>query len=115
MKDLYTLPKLSPKNEDLNREWFIYFRYNGGENGDIKLFKYRCNLNQIDSIKDRKKEASLMIEVLNQKLRQGWNPLHGDILSPDKKPLLIFINEILEGKLTTMKKTSKKTYSKMVF
>lgn len=72
MKSIYTNPKIV-KYDDLNKSWFVYFRYNN------KLFRYKFGINYQKTYKKRLIEAEALRDALAQKLKEGWNPNIPDI------------------------------------
>lgn len=67
MKSIFTIPKVV-KYDDLNKSWFVYFRYDG------KLIRKKYGINYIDDYKKRLIEANIVRDALHEKLLEGWNP-----------------------------------------
>lgn len=67
MKSIYTEPKLA-KYETTEKDWFIWFRYNG------KLKPIKRGLNYIKDYKERLKAFNELLKVVKQRLKEGWNP-----------------------------------------
>lgn len=74
MKSIYSTPKVV-KYDDLSKSWFVYFRYNK------KLFRYKYGINYINNYKKRLIEANALRDVLESKLKKGWNPNIPDLYS----------------------------------
>jgi integrase len=91
MKSIYTTPKIV-KYDDLNKSWFVYFRYNN------KLFRYKCGINYIDSYKKREAEIEALRDALHLKLREGWNPLIPDLVIDQSLTLSEAIDFSIEKK-----------------
>lgn len=64
-KSIYTIPKLVKAKEG----WYVYLRYNS------KKKVYKADLNKISNLKEREREANVLIKVLYEQLKSGWNPL----------------------------------------
>lgn len=71
-KSIFTIPKVV-KYDDLNKSWYVYFRYNG-----TKLC-YKKGINYIKNYNKRLAEANALKEALHEKLKKGWNPLIPDM------------------------------------
>lgn len=71
MKAIFTIPKIvKPKDE--NKDWVIYFRYNGTP------IRKKYGINYIKDLKKRQEEAELICQGLHLKLKKDWNPLVPD-------------------------------------
>ena len=82
MKSIFTKPKVV-KYDDLNKPWYVYFRYSG------KLFRFKYGINYIKNRKKRELEANALCKALHQKLLDGWNPLIPELQSFDANMNLI--------------------------
>lgn len=71
MKSIFTIPKVV-KYDDLNKPWFVFFRYDG------VLVRKKYGINYINNYNSRLAEANLICKALHQKLIEGWNPFLGD-------------------------------------
>ncbi len=85
MKPIYTTPKIV-KFEDLNKAWYVYFRYDG------KIFRYKYGINYIKDYSKRLVEAESISRLLLEKLKSGWNPNIPDIVN--KQSELSFIDSL---------------------
>jgi integrase len=67
----FTIPKVI-KYDDLNKSWYVYFRFGGNK------LVYKKGINYIKSYKKRLSEANALAKALHEKLKSGWNPLIPD-------------------------------------
>jgi integrase len=112
MKANFTSPKICPADFDMNKEWFVYFRYTHPSSGIRKLFKFKAGLNSVSNKKVRKQEAQALSYVLTEKLKSGWNPFFDDIRPSDsEKSLIVFLREIYNIKVPNLRKTSIHSYN----
>lgn len=87
MKAIFTIPKIvKPKDE--NKDWVIYFRYNGTP------IRKKYGINYIKDLKKRQAEANLVCETLHLKLKKDWNPLVPDF--EEKPGDILTIGEALD-------------------
>jgi len=82
MKSIFTTPKIV-KYDDLSKAWYVYFRYNN------KLFRYKYGINYINNYKKRLLEANSIRDVLDDKLKKGWNPNIPDIYNSTSDMTLV--------------------------
>lgn len=106
----YTTPKLCTCNGDLSKPWFVYFRYQDGD--EKKLFRYKMGLNYFETKKERVQEGNAIIRALSVKLEDGWNPItdcreEGD----EDKNIIDTLLEILMLKKAYITERSYKTYA----
>lgn len=67
MKSIYTTPKVT-SYDDLNKPWFVWFRYNG------RLYRFKQGINRYKNYRTRMQEAAALCAALTHKLKSGWNP-----------------------------------------
>lgn len=67
----FTVPKVI-KFDDLDKYWYVYFRY------QRQIFRYKKGINYIKNYNKRLIEANALKNALYQKLKDGWNPLVPD-------------------------------------
>lgn len=72
LKPIFTKTKIV-KYDDLNKQWFVYFRY------DKKQFRYKNGINYYKTYKERLQEAKALCCVLDEKLRAGWDPINNTL------------------------------------
>lgn len=105
MKSIYTIPKVV-KYDDLNKPWFIYFRYNK------KLFRFKFGINYIQNYKERLLEANALKDALLLKLKDGWNPNIPDVITQvNNFSLPEALDFALEKKKSVLAKKSISDYS----
>ncbi len=68
MKNYWTIPKLKTYPEYSDKEWYIWFRFNG------KSIQIKKGLNQIINLEERKLEGKALAKVLEYRLEKGWIP-----------------------------------------
>lgn len=97
LSSIYSIPKLCKSQKG----WYVHFRYNKRQK------RYKLGLNTIDDLKDREIEANILIKILSEKLKNGWNPFNEN---PIEDEGLLFI-DALDFALNKKKDhLSKKTY-----
>lgn len=62
----WTIPKVKAYPKDSNKEWYVWFRFNG----ILKIVK--LGLNKIVNHEERLKEVQAMADVLHERLQKGW-------------------------------------------
>lgn len=101
-KSVFTIPKVV-KYDDLNKSWYVYFRYNGTK------ICFKKGINYIKNYNKRLSEANALATALHDKLKKGWNPLIPDAFDTSSEMNLI---EALDFALEKKKDTlAPKTYS----
>ncbi|MDD5013687.1 MAG: site-specific integrase [Atribacterota bacterium] len=105
-RKLYTAPILCPKDRNMDKEWFVYFRYLNPITGERKAFKFRNDLNQIKNRSERIHEGNALVDVIREQLKAGWNPFTKEVKKPDENKTLI---EHLQENLNTKGSLSEKT------
>ncbi|NMC57842.1 MAG: site-specific integrase [Candidatus Methanofastidiosa archaeon] len=110
MKPLFTEPKIIHFNYDMNREWYIYFRYY--HQGKWRKKTYKSGINRFKKKEDRMREACNLRDALAFKLKsEGWNPFGESNHQDRTKTICQAIDEILETKRSSMKVKSIRTYN----
>ena len=111
MKPNFTIPKLSPKDGDMSKPWFVFFRYTDMTSGEQKLFKFKKGFASIYSKAERIKYGHALIRSLTVELKSGLNPLTGNMEDEKPvKPLVQWLNDIMDTKRTVLKRKSVRTY-----
>lgn len=64
----WTIPKVKAYPKEINKEWYVWFRFNG----ILKIVK--LGLNKISNREERLQEAQAMADVLHERLQKGWIP-----------------------------------------
>ena len=69
----YKLAKLYDADNDLSRQWFVYFYFKHPENGKFVRFRKWIS-NRIRTKSGRRDVAHAIIKSFNIKLQRGWSP-----------------------------------------
>jgi integrase len=97
----FTIPKVV-KYDDLNKSWYVFFRYKG------KLCRYKKGINYVLNYNKRLIEANSLKNALLARLKTGWNPLIPDAFETGSEMNLIqALDFALEKKKDTL---APKTY-----
>lgn len=100
-KSNFTIPKVV-KYDDLEKPWYVYFRYNG------QKIVYKKGINYIKNYNKRLSEANALATALHEKLKKKWNPLIPDAFDTSIQMNLVqALDFALEKKKTNL---SPKTY-----
>jgi site-specific recombinase XerD len=75
-KSIFTIPKVV-KYDDLNKSWYIYFRFNN------ELFRFKFGINKIKNYNERLRECETICKAIHQKLKDGWDPTIPDLYKYD--------------------------------
>lgn len=101
IKSNFTKPKVV-KYDDLNKSWYVFFRYNR------QLFRFKFGINYIKNYNKRLAEANALKDALHLKLKNGWNPLVPETFAfGSEMTLLQALDFALEKKKDTL---APKTY-----
>ena len=103
----YLPPKLT-----IGKEWYIHYSVTNPETGKKKRFKIK--LNYIQSEKERRKVAKILIAEIQQKLSLGWNPLFGKNTTCAEKPLFEIFDLFLKIKSKEMELQSMHSYKSYI-
>jgi integrase len=80
----YKLPRLFPKDADMDKYWFVHFDYLNPETGKFQRFKEYSDLNRIPNKRERLKKAEAMKATITQLLLNGYNPFENVL--PEQEP-----------------------------
>lgn len=106
MKNRFTTPKVKSYPIESGKDWYVWFRFNNGNPIRIKE-----GINKIPDYDQRLEEANLLAEVLDDKLKKGWNPTRKKFL-PQPENLKYNILEAFDLAFENFKiKLAEKTYS----
>lgn len=72
-KKNYTEPVICNHNNDLSKDWYVFFRFK--HEGKIHKFKRREGVNRIKKLDKRLIEIENLLDELKFDLKNGWNPL----------------------------------------
>lgn len=105
----YLLAKIFDFNGDLNKRWFVEYKFKHPETKLHKKFREWISLKLLTK-QARYAEATLIKNKINSKLKSGFNPFE-----PNKtgKPIIEAVNEILSLKQSTCIKKAYYSYRSM--
>lgn len=112
----YSTPKLCDRGGDLSKQWYVYLYYTSFE-GIKKQFRYSDGLNVLKTKRERKIEASALIEALIYQLKSGWSPFTNTMEAVDDKQLKTVsaaFDEIFEIKKAYLTRESIRTYKNQI-
>lgn len=69
-KQKFSTPKIV-KYDDLSKQWYVHFRYNG------KQKRIKAGINRFKTYKERLIEAEALCKVIRSELKKGWDPFSG--------------------------------------
>jgi len=72
-KKTYTDPVISRHDNDLAKDWYVFFRYKYA--GNVYKFKRREGINKIKDLQERLSAVEDLKYELKFDLKNGWNPL----------------------------------------
>lgn len=72
---LYTTPIACTRNGDMEREWFVLFKFYNQQSGKWQVFKCLEGINKIHDKPERLAEIKALREAREIWLKQGWNPI----------------------------------------
>jgi len=116
-KNSFTIPKLCSRGNDLSKSWYVYFTYYYEIGGEIKnkQFRFKHELNQYKTKREREREAGSMCTVLHSRLLAGWNPLSNEVEQVQADHTIAqALESILDIKKSFLTERSYKTYSDQI-
>lgn len=72
-KKVYTDPVICMHNNDVEKDWYIFFRYK--HEGKVYKFKRREGINRIKDLQERLSVIEDLQHELKYDLKNGWNPI----------------------------------------
>lgn len=66
--------KLYTCGNDLSKQWFVHFQYRNPETGKMQRVKVSEGFAQYKTIEERITYGNRLIEIINLKVKDGWNP-----------------------------------------
>jgi hypothetical protein len=111
-KKKYTEPVIGSHNNDLSKDWYVFFRFK--HEGKVFKFKRREGVNRI---KDLSRKLSAIEELLSEiqyDLKHGWNPLLDPKRENDYNPYLkerTLPTNTNKVKNVTQRKTKREVYN----
>lgn len=73
-KQGYSTPRLYDYKGDMEKEWYVGFRHTCPNTGIRKGFQIRAGINYANTVSQRTAEGSALAKLLNNSLKNGWNP-----------------------------------------
>lgn len=92
----YSIPRIYPKTLDVDKNWFVFFRYRD-DTGKWHAFKFEEGYGKKINKAERLRDAKNFIKELSDRLAEGWDPLCKTIkpVLDEDKPLIQWLDEIL--------------------
>ncbi len=108
----YTKPKVYHNDFDVNKTWFVAFRYTDLASGMTRQFQYRGDINKQKTKRDKIAEANALRDVLYQMLLDGFNPFTGITRKQSNfsGTLIDTVDQLNEMRENTIKRESTRTY-----
>ena len=72
-KKYYTDPIISKHDNDLTKDWYVFFRFK--YEGKIYKYKRREGINRIKTLKKRSEAIKQLFDEIKVDLMNGWNPI----------------------------------------
>jgi integrase len=76
----YKFAELFDKEGDLSKRWYVGYYFTHPETNEFKLFQVWIS-SKLKTRKERRRKASEIIELINDKLRRGFNPYQQENIS----------------------------------
>lgn len=108
MSKANVLLKFKPATLQEGKEWLI--KYYVEQPGTGQMVRKRIKVNSIKSIPERRKYAKKIIEEINRKLYDGWNPFLEESVSFGYTPLTKAIQSFLKQKEKELRPDSMRSY-----
>lgn len=84
----YKPAKLHTGRGDVSKEWYAYFFFRHPQTGKMQQFKKRGQINYIHNKRQRTAAGNLLVQSINELLRDGWNPF------PEVQPPVTLIEQL---------------------
>lgn len=105
MKNRWTTPKLKTYTLESGKEWYVWFRFNGGN-----PIRVKDGLKDIKDYQEREQYGLALAEVIADRLKRGWIPKSTSKVLPQPEDLGYNIIEAFDVALNIFKsKLSKRT------
>jgi hypothetical protein len=72
-KKCYTKPVICQHDEDLSKDWYVFFRFKN--EGKVHSYKRREGINRIEKLKPRISAIKELRDEIEFDLKNGWNPI----------------------------------------
>jgi len=113
-KKLYTKPVVCRHNNDLSKDWYVFFRFKN--EGKIHKYKRREGINRIMELSARLTAIEELRKEIEFDLQNGWNPVTDPKREIDYNPFLTRISPTnKDGSKVKTKKQSKEELYILLF
>lgn len=112
MSSANSLLKFKPATLQEGKDWVIYYYVE--QPGTEKMVRKRIKVNSIKSIPERRKYAKKIIEQINRKLYDGWNPFVEKSVSHGYTLLTSAIQNFINQKQKELRPDSMRSYRSFV-
>lgn len=107
-KKKYTNPIICHHNNDLSKDWYVFFRFKN--EGKIHSYKRREGINRIKELNNRLFAINILKDEIEFDLKHGWNPIMDPQREIDYSPYLNNVSTNSKESIATnnLKKDSRK-------
>ncbi|SEV89124.1 Phage integrase family protein [Chitinophaga sp. YR573] len=112
-KQGYSTPKLFSYEDDLDKEWYIGFRYTCPTSQIRKPFQVRLGINYYHTIKERNAQGDGVVAITKKALKDGWNPFDERIEDFLEKSAPVQVNELQKDREINLDEIE--DFSKLLF
>lgn len=95
-------------------EWYVRYSYLHPDTATFKEFTERGGLNRIKVLREKEKAAIALRDMINNMLRNGWNPFDDENVAKKKEPasvgLIAYLETLIETKRQTLKRRTWQSY-----
>ena len=95
-KNSWTLPKIKSYPIESGKDWYVWFRFNGGNPK-----RFSSGINDSDSFDERMEKVLILQDTIKKSLEQGWNPDLDKTIS--KKPQKVKFEDAINFALEKLK------------
>lgn len=107
MAKKFTIPKLKTYPLESGKDWYVWFRYQGGN--PIRISE---GINKVRDYEERIKAGQVLAEVLHDKLKNGWKPNTREKALPTPTEYSYTIEEAYKLAFDTLMSSGKKEKTK---
>ena len=86
-KKKYTDPVACRHNNDLSKDWYVFFRFK--HDGKVYKYKRREGINRIKELEGRLQAIAGLVEEIRYDLMHGWNPISDPKRERNYNPYLV--------------------------
>lgn len=109
-KKCYTMPVICQHNNDLSKDWYVFFRFKS--DGKVHSYKRREGINRIEKLKARISAIKELRDEIEFDLTNGWNPITDPKRELEYSP---FLKNITTTNTSRRKRITKKQNKKDLF